>query len=792
MLFRAQPCSATFAHLDADKVARFFIQTVRILRQGPMKDSNIISPSMMEQLVVAIGFVHESRLASLLCMLEMLFSVSTEYKCQLLSLNLTSSLAASLATANKQANARYTLSLLSFLSSLVNNDTSVHPFIVQDKALLRQIFSVLQLRFQFVPEYKCMSLQHPNGKDQIGVLVAAAKVLHRISSTHQEACTMFQDLELDLPQSSKASQNGASVSVEVAVSNDRPILRTLLDLLLASESNALQLHLLGICLHLAEANGVYVVVRLCGHGGIQILFDLIFHDCIRIKDKSVQLLRVLILQSEMNVPRPTLLLSAHPAAISTSSAKLDRYAKSARSVVAPPTRRTTTVHKTGKPPQSRFNDDIDAVPVESVALIIGRIVLCGLFPVYGRRLEDLTLGSQATQIDFIWIEDMLRRLVVFGLLSPAELQIVSRCMTIQRYLAHRTILTEPGLHIITSGKVLWQLETALDDVSLTLDKGCIVGVSTCLGLVSTEKATAMCAVVALVLTKHDLEHAIPAPIQAKIHAAMRKMATVYPCNITEAPSWPTYLSLFKLKAMQRLQQHQSQYLFRDSRHSTTPPEDVCDLIASVCSALSLSKDIARVNVSSLVQLITDAKQWLPSRQPLTRSLVYVVHSYLRAQPQPNTRVHSMLLRLGRPRGGSGAAFVASTWTASTATDDDIPFLNRVFYVLGQFTSYCCTGTGRASCGKVVSKSKCSCTLVARRVVMSHVRLSLFRDTMILMDSSTSPIRIDHSIVFAVCGHLFRTQNYKLAQYLSTLPTRLVHAFVDDAINFSEESPSATR
>ncbi|ETW01396.1 hypothetical protein, variant 4 [Aphanomyces invadans] len=792
MLFRAQPCSATFAHLDADKVARFFIQTVRILRQGPMKDSKIISPSMMEQLVVAIGFVHESSLASLLCMLEMLFSVSTEYKCQLLSLNLTSSLAASLATANKQANARYTLSLLSFLSSLVNNDTSVHPFIVQDKALLRQIFSVLQLRFQFVPEYKCMSLQHPNGKDQIGVLVAAAKVLHRISSTHQEACTMFQDLELDLPQSSKASQNGASVSVEVAVSNDRPILRTLLDLLLASESNALQLHLLGICLHLAEANGVYVVVRLCGHGGIQILFDLIFHDCIRIKDKSVQLLRVLILQSEMNVPRPTLLLSAHPAAISTSSAKLDRYAKSARSVVAPPTRRTTTVHKTGKPPQSRFNDDIDAVPVESVALIIGRIVLCGLFPVYGRRLEDLTLGSQATQIDFIWIEDMLRRLVVFGLLSPAELQIVSRCMTIQRYLAHRTILTEPGLHIITSGKVLWQLETALDDVSLTLDKGCIVGVSTCLGLVSTEKATAMCAVVALVLTKHDLEHAIPAPIQAKIHAAMRKMATVYPCNITEAPSWPTYLSLFKLKAMQRLQQHQSQYLFRDSRHSTTPPEDVCDLIASVCSALSLSKDIARVNVSSLVQLITDAKQWLPSRQPLTRSLVYVVHSYLRAQPQPNTRVHSMLLRLGRPRGGSGAAFVANTWTASTATDDDIPFLNRVFYVLGQFTSYCCTGTGRASCGKVVSKSKCSCTLVARRVVMSHVRLSLFRDTMILMDSSTSPIRIDHSIVFAVCGHLFRTQNYKLAQYLSTLPTRLVHAFVDDAINFSEESPSATR
>ncbi|RHY56476.1 hypothetical protein DYB30_003886 [Aphanomyces astaci] len=99
----------------------------------------------------------------------------------------------------------------------------------------------------------------------------------------------------------------------------------------------------------------------------------------------------------------------------------------------------------------------------------------------------------------------------------------------------------------------------------------------------------------------------------------------------------------------------------------------------------------------------------------------------------------ILLRLGRSRGADGAAFVAhATWgMPPSATDGDIPFLNRAIYVLVQFASYHCSE--KAACSR--SSSKCHCTLTARQIILQHIRLPLFRDTMLLMETnfSTKPV-----------------------------------------------------
>ncbi|RHY16860.1 hypothetical protein DYB25_000290 [Aphanomyces astaci] len=149
----------------------------------------------------------------------------------------------------------------------------------------------------------------------------------------------------------------------------------------------------------------------------------------------------------------------------------------------------------------------------------------------------------------------------------------------------------------------------------------------------------------------------------------------------------------------------------------------------------------------------------------------------------------ILLRLGRSRGADGAAFVAhATWgMPPSATDGDIPFLNRAIYVLVQFASYHCSE--KAACSR--SSSKCHCTLTARQIILQHIRLPLFRDTMLLME--TSPIRIDHDNVFALCCHLWTSQRgMPLAQYFSTLPHRLLHSFFRDAVHFAHESAFARR
>ncbi|OQR91837.1 hypothetical protein ACHHYP_04316 [Achlya hypogyna] len=742
-------------------IVTFLVQLLQWLHTMHPGCGLLLASSLLRRCVVAIEEVPLCNLPQLLELISHLFRVAPLYKDAFLDHALTNALVHCLTPSA----ADHLEPVLYFLWDLARHDTSVAGDLVHDTALLRQLFQLLQLPIMYDTTFQCLALRRPNAA-QLQAIVAATHVLCVITSAPRDANTVFRVLEL---QPEAKTPVVASNSCARSVPNDRPILRTILDLMAVTSAPDLLQSLLALTRHLVRANPTGTVTRLCDHGGILVLFDCLFNCAGVVQTLVRDILQLLFdysgpraaappdlnLRIARNMPRKSVLQT-----IGHRPTTLERYSMA---VTASSEGKRRTALRPGDATLRNLYGEKDATPVvvESVALMVARIAFFGaLYPVYGHRLDDMTLGSMTTEVDFVWIEDMLRRLVVFGRLSFAELHRVSRSMTITRVLPGRSVITEPGLYVITTGKVAWHLE-ATPYAPHVLEKGCMVGLSTCCDGVATEHAVAMSGVVSLVLSRTVLDDTLPPTIAQKLRAGLTSVAGAYAGDKRAAPE--TYLSRCRGLVVQ----------------------DEGSVLTSMLMAIASTKETAKINVWLLVHVIHDLRAWHdapPTR--LVQAIVFLAQSILENQPSPP--VHRIVLALGQRRGATGAQFFARTWTKpldELVTHSDVPFCNRLASVLLALVSYNCAAEAACATGQ----QECRCTLTARRVVVEHLNFHWISALMTLFEEQPVTQRLEYSTIYDLVRRLFAINGYRLAAHLKHLdPPLLLDSFLGDVVSLAED------
>ncbi|OQR95607.1 hypothetical protein THRCLA_07722 [Thraustotheca clavata] len=739
---------------SSDRITKFTLDVLALLHEQSSSKELLIQLKQLEACVVAIQTVQDATLPALLELISNLFRVSPLYKQAFLNLKLTNALVHRLATATEVP----LVTVLNFLYELARNDGKVVCVLVEETALLRQVFGVLQLPIVFTPTFHCLALHRPSAS-QLDAIIAATKVLCAITTSSGAAITVFDSLELML---------SSMVPALKSISNDRTILRTILDLLAVTESQQLRHPLLALTQHFARANPADTVTRLCDHGGVLMLFECVFDSHAGTQELALDILRLLIAVSSgekpcnpPNEPRKSLM-------------KFEKTPTERYSMAIPMT--FDSKRRVALRPHDRPKNLVDAPNRnEPVALILSRIAFFGaVYPIYDHRLDDMTLGNQTTEVDFVWIEDMLRRLVVFGRLSFAELHVVSRALVVHRVLPSRSIINEPGLYIITTGKVEWQLENASCGTHF-LEKGCMVGVSTCLNekSINKERATSLSAVVNLFLSQSFIDTKLSPQIQDKLYSSMRNVAGMF--TTTKSPIPCTYLDKFKRNIMQPAR-----------------IEFNAKLLANLLDALAQTKETLKVNVWLLVHLINDVMSWydkVPTE--LRQSIAHFTMSLLQAQDNP--QVHCIVLKLGENFGARGAKFFAQTWQKpldQLPLMSDVIVVNRLAAVLGILCQYKCLHPTKCK----LSKRLCMCTLTARRVVLEHFDLSFLDLILSLCENQFVTARLDLDAIYSLLSKLFKTNRYRLASYLRHIePNALLSSFLADIVSLAEDdSPNATK
>ncbi|EQC31686.1 hypothetical protein SDRG_10849 [Saprolegnia diclina VS20] len=749
--------------IDGKNITAFLVQLLHWLHTRHPGSGLLVAPQMLQQCVDVIASVSPRALPLLLDLIAQLFRVAPLYKQTFLDMALTSALVHCLTPHSST----HLVPVLSFLWDLARNDASVALDLVDDATLLRQIFALLQLPIVYNPTFQCLALKRPSDA-QLDVIIAATQVLCVVTSATRAALIVLHALELQLAKAAPTSSTEGMCPRSAP--NTRPLLRTVLDLLAVSPSAELKQSLLALTQHFARATPSVTVARLCDHGGILVLFDCLFETTGAVQVMVLKLLQLLMDVSGPRGPDPAARHASisprksvlHSTGHSTTNMTRFSMAVSASSEV----KRRTALRSAETGLRSLLTETNGPSPaLESVALISARIALLGaLYPIYDHRLNDMTLGNQTTEVDFAWIEDMLRRLVVFGQLSFAELHLVSRCMIIHRVLPSRSVITEPGLYVITTGKVAWHLDGAPFHPHV-LEKGCMVGISSCVGG-APERATAMSGVVSLVLFKATIESALPSSIQQKLLGGMDRVRSMYASD--RRPEKGTYLSRFKMSLL-------------------APPLLGASsiLLATMLHAVAATKEASRINPWLLVHLIHDIAQWHgPVPSDLVTSVVLVAAAVLSSQAHGAT--HQILLTLGRRHGAAGATFFASAFTKpidDIIAPTDVLLCNALGQVLLALASYHCDPTAACSLGKHL----CRCTLRARRALMQSLNMHWIDTVMTLFEEQPLLPRLDYCVLYRVLRKLFAVNNFQLASYLKYLsPRRLLHSFVGDVLNLAED------
>ncbi|KDO18766.1 hypothetical protein SPRG_15929 [Saprolegnia parasitica CBS 223.65] len=715
---------------------------------------------MLQRCVDVIDTVTPRALPLLLDLIAQLFRVAPLYKQTFLDMALTSALVHCLTPHSRT----HLVPVLRFLWDLARNDASVALDLVDDATLLRQIFALLQLPIVHNPTFQCLALKRPSDA-QLDVIIAATQVLCVVTSATRAALIVLHALELQWTK--VAPSPSAEGMCPRSTPNTRPLLRTVLDLLAVSPSAELKQSLLALTQHLARAMPSVTVARLCDHGGILVLFDCLFETTGAVQVMVLKLLQLLMDVSGPRGADP----SARHASISPRKSVLQSIGHSTTNAtrfsmavaVSSEVKRRTALRPAETGHRSLLTES--SGPLESVALISARIAFFGaLYPIYDHRLDEMTLGNQTTEVDFVWIEDMLRRLVVFGQLSFAELHLVSRCMVIHRVLPSRSVITEPGLYVITTGKVSWHLD-ASPLMPHILERGCMVGVSSCVGG-APERAIAMSGVVSLVLLKATIESALPRPIQQKLLGGMDRIRGMYATD--RRPDHGTYLARFKVSLM-------------------APPLVGASsiLLATMLHAVAAPKEASRINPWLLVHLIDDIAQWHgPVPPDLVSAVVVAAAAVLSSQAHHDT--HRILLTLGRRHGAAGATFFASAFLKpidDLVAPTDVPLCNALGQVLLALASYHCETTAECS----LSSHLCRCTLRARSTILQSLNVRWLDAVMTLFEEQPLLPRLDYRVLYRVLRKLFGANNFQLASYLTSLtPRRLVHSFVGDVLNLAED------